>query len=503
MSTTNSDTDLAQTSPRLPESKEVAHSSATAVESLDATEFGPTATKRLLRKIDLNLIPFLALIYLLCFLDRSNVGNARLVHLEADLHMKGLDYNIALAIFFPFYVAAEIPSNMMIKRFRPGLWIAFIMICWAIVMIFMGFVKNLAGLMAARVFLGIAEGGLFPGVSYYISQWYCRHECGFRIALFFSAATLAGAFGGLLARGIADMDGVGGRAAWSWIFILEGAFTLLVACTAYWIIPDYPATAKFLTKDEVIEVERRLEGDHNGLSNDFDMKFVFQALKDWKIYVHMFIFLGIFTPLYSIALFLPTIVSKLGYSNNAAQLMTVPPYVLACFITIFISWLADRARQRAIFMIGMEFCAIVGFILLISTDKPHIQYAGVFFAASGIYSLVPLATAWNANNIGGNLKRGVGLAMQVGMGNLGGCISAFVYRSTDAPRYLKGHSILIGTTFMSLILTIFMTIYYRHENSRRDRVAREQNVTADSYTEEMKHAERDMGDDATSWRFTP
>jgi MFS family permease len=141
----------------------------------------------------------------LCFLDRTNIGNARLDHLEQDLKLKGLQYNDCLAILFPFYIAAEIPSNIMMKRIRPSIWLTFIMFFWSLSMICQGFVKNYSGLMATRVFLGVFEGGLFPGVNYYITQWYVRNECGFRMALFFSAATLAGAFGGILARGIAEM----------------------------------------------------------------------------------------------------------------------------------------------------------------------------------------------------------------------------------------------------------------------------------------------------------
>lgn len=157
--------------------------------------------------------------------------------------MTGLDYNVALAVFFPFYVAAEIPSNMMIKRYRPSLWIAFIMASWSIVMICMGLVTSYEGLLATRIFLGIAEGGFFPGVTYYITQWYKRHECGLRMALFFSAATAAGAFGGLLARGISAMDGILGRGGWSWIFILEGCLTLIFACCSYRFINDYLTTS--------------------------------------------------------------------------------------------------------------------------------------------------------------------------------------------------------------------------------------------------------------------
>lgn len=126
------------------------------------------STKRLLRKIDGYLIPFLALLYLLSFLDRTNIGNARLNTLEKDLNLDKdrLHYNDALAIFFPFYVAAEIPSNMAMKRFRPSIWIPSIMIAWGVCCTLMGVVHNYAGLMAVRSALGVAEGGLFPGITY-------------------------------------------------------------------------------------------------------------------------------------------------------------------------------------------------------------------------------------------------------------------------------------------------------------------------------------------------
>jgi MFS family permease len=177
-----------------------------------------------------------------CFLDRSNIGNARLIGLERDLGMKGLDYNIGLAAFFPLYLLFEIPSNIMIKRIRPSLWLPFIMVCWGLIMTCTGLVHNFRGLVACRILLGSAEAGLYPGVAFLITTWYRRHETGFRLALFFSAATGAGAFGGLLARAISDMDGVGGKAGWSWIFILEGLLALFVAVLGFWAIHDYPET---------------------------------------------------------------------------------------------------------------------------------------------------------------------------------------------------------------------------------------------------------------------
>lgn len=279
---------------------------------------------------------------------------------------------------------------MMMKRVRPSLWLAFIMVCWSASMIGQGFVRNYQGMLATRVFLGVFEGGLYPGVNYYITQWYPRPECGFRMALFFSAATLAGAFGGILARGIAEMSGVGGLAAWSWIFILEGLLSILVSFTAPWAIYDYPSEAGFLTPAERAEVQRRLRADSGHLTDDFDVKYVWQAIRDWKIYIHMLICMAGFCPIYSFSLFLPTIIKNMGYTANNAQLMSVPPYVFACFFTIVASYYADKVQRRGVFLMGFQLIGILGFAMLCGSGDASVQYAGTVFAAIGSFlALLP------------------------------------------------------------------------------------------------------------------
>ena len=134
--------------------------------------------------------------------------------------MSNGQYNAALSLFFVSYAGFEPITNILLKRLKPSIFIPAIMLLWGIVMTTMGLVHNASGLMAARFFLGVAEAGLFPGVAYYLSCWYKRSEFGIRSAIFFSAAALAGSFGGLLAAAIAKMDGIGGRPGWAWIFIL-------------------------------------------------------------------------------------------------------------------------------------------------------------------------------------------------------------------------------------------------------------------------------------------
>lgn len=202
-------------------------------------------------------------------------------------------------------------------------------------------------------------------------MWYRRHECGFRMAIFFSAATAAGAFGGLLARGIMEMRGVAGLSGWQWIFILEGLLTVLVGTLTYppsmtmssltiFLLPalasfkfmaDYPERAKFITEEERKHIQERLRLDRSSLADEFDTKYVWDALRDWKIWIHMFMATGTFTGVYSYSLFLPTIVRDLGYSNTTAQLMSTPPYIVACAVCVGAGWWADKVQQRGIFMI--------------------------------------------------------------------------------------------------------------------------------------------------------
>jgi hypothetical protein len=216
-------------------------------------------------------------------------------------------------------------------------------------------------------------------------------------------------------------------------------------------------SARFLTDRERTEVIRRLDADHGHLSNEFDLKYVWQAIKDWKIYIHMLICMAGFCPIYSFALFLPTIIRNMGYTANNAQLMSVPPYVFACFFTIAASWFADRVKKRGIFLMGFQLVALVGFGLLCGSGKASIQYTGTVLAAIGIYPQIPLGMAWNSGNIGGSLKRGTGIAMQVMGGNCGGIIASYVYITRDGPRYITGHSILIG--FVRHVLTIRPHVY--------------------------------------------
>ncbi|SPO00306.1 related to putative tartrate transporter [Cephalotrichum gorgonifer] len=463
--------------------------------------------KKILRKMDIRLIPMLALLYLLSFLDRGNIGNAKIEGLQEDLKMAPDQYNWCLTVFFFTYAAFEVPSNLLLKRLRPSIWLPTIMVAWGVVMTLMGLVKNYHGLLIARIFLGVTEAGLFPGVSYYLTMWYCRHEFQFRQALFFSAASVAGAFSGLLAYAIAKMDGIGGLEGWRWIFILEGIVTVVVAVLAFFILYDFPETASFLTEEERAFVVFRLKyqsatgkGNEGQVrvpeAEEFKWKYVWDAFKDWQIWVNIFVYWGIVCPLYGISLFLPTIIKSLGYSSSTAQLMTIPIYITASILAVISAWASDRVGKRSPFIIPLLGVMVVGFAMCISSSNPKVVYGGVFISACAIYPSFAGVVTWLANNLSGSYKRSVGMAIQIGVGNLGGAMASNFYRQKDAPRYLMGHGLELGFVGMGIIAGLVLLFSYSRINKSRDK------RVADGELDMFTQAElSEQGDRAITWRY--
>ncbi|BGP47719.1 hypothetical protein JCM10450v2_003584 [Rhodotorula kratochvilovae] len=431
----------------------------------------PQEEKRLIRKIDYKLVPFLSLLYLLSFLDRVNIGQARLDGLEKDLGLVGQQYNITLVIFFVSYVALEVPSNILLKKMRPSRFIPAIMISWGIVMTLMSLVTNYTGLLIARFFLGLTESALFPGCCFYLVSWYRRDESNLRIAIFFSSATLSGAFGGVLAYGLSQMHGVGGKPGWFWIFAIEGLLTFIVGCISPWMIEDFPEDAKFLTETERTHIVRRLSHDV-GKSGEFRWVHVRNAFKDWRTYCYMLIYIGVAEPLYSLALFTPTIISELGvFTRWQSQLLSTPPYVLAFIVTMVSAIYSDKFKSRGWFNVFWMSVVVIGYAILLGTDpraKPGVSYFALFLCVAGVAPCIANTITWAGNNMSPTLKRGTGMGMMFTLGNSGGIISSLVYFTQDKPRYFRGHAIGLGFAAMAALLSLFLRFNLAAENRRRD-----------------------------------
>ncbi|KAI5118654.1 hypothetical protein M0805_002574 [Coniferiporia weirii] len=456
--------------------------------------------KQLYRKIDYRLMPILSLIYLCSFLDRGNIGNAKLAGLVTQLNLVGNQYNIALTMYFITYCLGECPANLVLKKFKPSRWLPGITIAWGIVMTTMGLVKTYHQLLGVRICLGAAEAGLFPGVVYYLTFWYPRHKLQYRVGLFFGAATVAGAFSGLLAFAIEFMDGVGGLESWSWIFILEGLATVVVGFAALFILVDFPATASFLTPEERAYVlwKKKFDNSTVGEAEEFAWRYVRAAFSDWQIWLHILTYMSIVAPLYGIALFLPSIISGFGYSTPITQLLTVPPYIFATIVLLLFGHYSDKLGMRSPFIIlGLSMC-LIGFSINISTAPRGVKYFGTFFCVAGSYATFPGVVAWLGNNLSGQYKRGVGMALQIGIGNFSGAIAANIYRSIDAPRYIPGHGLELMFVGIGFITTPITIIVYKRINTRRAaELARTGGVV--QYSIKELH---DLGDRAPDFKYT-
>jgi len=289
------------------------------------------AEKKLVRKIDMHLIPILWIMYVLNYVDRTNIGNAKTAGMDVDLGLTSSRYAWVISIFFFGYLIMEVPSNMVLSRSRPSLFLPAIMLVWGALSAAMACVHNYGSLLAFRFVLGCVESGFFPGVLFMMSCWYKTEEIGKRFAIFYSAAVLSGAFGGLLAGGITGgLDGAHGIHGWRWLFIIEGVATVGVAIIAKFILLDFPHTSTALSLEErqlaavriIVDSKEANGGNHERLSHWEAFK---AAAVDPRTYAFMLLFvldLGAGT----ISYFIPTITKSLGYTTITAQYMTVPVY---------------------------------------------------------------------------------------------------------------------------------------------------------------------------------
>ena len=222
----------------------------------------------LVRKIDFRLLPLLILMYIMNYLDRNNIAAARLAGLQDPRSKGGLDltstqYLTALSILFVGYLLMQVPSNLFLNKIgKPALYLPTCMIIWGVISAATAGAQSYNGLIAIRFFLGFVEAAYFPGCLFFLSSWYTRKELGFRTALLYSGALIAGAFSGLITAGIkSGLDGARGLRAWRWLFIIEGVITIFIAFCSYLVLPNFPRTTSWLTEEERQLAVWRLDED--------------------------------------------------------------------------------------------------------------------------------------------------------------------------------------------------------------------------------------------------
>ncbi|ORY15893.1 major facilitator superfamily domain-containing protein [Clohesyomyces aquaticus] len=436
-------------------------------------EVDVVAEKKLVRKFDMYLVPIVMLLYLLSFLDRVNIGNARLYKLETDLGLDSTQFQTAVSILFVTYILSELPSNLVLKKLRPSRWIAFITVAWGIIATLTGIVQNYAGLIVCRLFLGAVEGGLFPGMAIYLTFFYTKRELALRIGYLFVSAALAGACGGLLAYAIGHMQGISGQSGWRWIMIIEGLPTFVLGIATFFILPDNPATAYFLNDKEKALAASRLtrQTGYTAKAAEFHWKDVRKGLEDWKVWVFCFAQFGADTMLYGYSTFLPTIIRGINPKASSAlvQVLTIPCYALGAITYLVVARISDRQQKRGMYAVLLGLVSIVGYAMLISDSSSGVHYAGCFLVAMGLYVVVGLPLAWLPTNCPRYGKRTTATGLQLTIGNCSGIMASFLYPAKEGPRYVRGHAVTMAMVAWACLCYAFMWFYFARVNAQREK----------------------------------
>jgi len=409
--------------------------------------------RRAVRMLDYTILPVMAMFYFLSFLDRANIGNARVAGLQKDLHLTDKQYEIVVTILYVPYIVAELPSNLLLRRIGPNIVMPTLLTIWGIMVTLQGLVTSYAGLATVRAFLGMIEGPMFPGIVLYLSGFYTRRELSLRIALFFSSASLSGAFSGLLAAAIELMNGIGGKPGWAWIFILEGLFSMLMGLLGFFLVPATPRHSRFLTEDQKDIIMTRLEKDRPFIQpvDKFTFKEVLRSFASPHVIMVFIMFVMIGTTLYGLALFLPSIVNQLGFSPNKSQLLSVGPFATGFFVTIISAFLSDRYESRGITTALISLIAVAGFALYLSAEHRYTTYGALYLMVPGVYATAPVLSAWMANNSEMHYRRATSVALGFIATNSGGILSTWRYPTNEGPRYRK-------TTIMNLTFSVLVVL---------------------------------------------
>ncbi|KAK5994130.1 High-affinity nicotinic acid transporter-like protein [Cladobotryum mycophilum] len=428
------------------------------------------ANLRIRRAFDYRVLPVICCLYILSYVDRGNIGNAKTAGAQDALHLSSSQWAWVLNSFYICYVCFEW-TTMLWKILPAHIFVSVLCVCWGAAAMSSGAVHNLKEMIVTRCFLGVFEASFGSGAPYFLSMLYRREELGFRMSLMLGMSPLANTFASSLAYGITQIRG--SLEPWRLLFIIEGALTIAFAPIVYFFLIDHPSKAPFLSeKDRVLAVER-LQLQDKTSKGGVKWAQVLAGLGDYKNYVHMAIHFCANFSFAALSNFLPTIVRDMGYDPVTAQGLVAPAYFAAFLACVLTSYLSDRYKTRGFITAGAAAMGAVGYGMLAGIQDRHktgARYAGVWLAACGVFPALCLNITWLLNNQGGDSKRGAGLAIGLILGQCSSFVSSTVFPKEDAPFYARGCAIGCGLTGLIVVLSLGMHFTLEWENRRRDRL---------------------------------
>lgn len=436
--------------------------------------------RRLIRRIDWTLMPVLISMIVLNYLDRNALPNARIQGLEKDLGLKDDQFNICISVLFAGYLALQIPSNLILTRVRPSIYLPVCMALWGVVSASTAAVKDFKGLVVCRFFLGFLEAPFFPGALFLLSSWYTPRELATRTAVLYTGSLVSSAFGGLIGAGVQyGLDGSHGLHAWQWMFLIEGTVTVAVSLASIAILPDFPATTSWLSNEEKAVAVHRLR-IHSG-SVDEEKGSVLHGLKmaflDYKVWLLTAIVI-LKTSAAAVTAFIPTLVATFGFGKIDSLLMTAPPYVFAAVVAMGVSISSDKVEERFCHLVGPLSFAMVGFIVAACTHALASRYFSLFLMLGGVYGCFDITYAWLSSTIPRPLeKRSAAFAITNMVGNIAQIYSPYLYDKASGPQYLTAMIANSVFVFGSVAFAVVLLFCLKWENRKIERAEAATNDT--------------------------
>jgi len=376
------------------------------------------------RKVFWRLIPLLFLCYVIAYIDRINVGFAKL-HLQDALAVDPAKFNEAFGfgagIFFIGYFIFEVPSNLILHRVGARIWIARIMIVWGLVSGAFMFLKGATMFYVMRFLLGAAEAGFFPGVLLYFTFWYPARERARIIALFAIGGVAAGVIGSPISGALLSLDGKLGLHGWQWLFLIEAIPAVLLGVVVLIMLPNGPKSSTWLTEREKNWIEHRVATDAAS-SQSSERQSLRQVFLCGRVYLFCLIYFLLNIGAYGFEMWAPTIVKQLsGGSDKMVGILNAIPYLVAGVLMFLIARSSDATGERRYHIAGCAFAATVGFIVAAATTNPVFAMAGLVLAFATLKCTIAPFWAMNTAFLSGAGAAG-GIALINSVGNLGGYV---------------------------------------------------------------------------------
>ncbi|KAI4946759.1 hypothetical protein J4E91_006931 [Alternaria rosae] len=423
--------------------------------------------KKLVRKLDIWIMPMLWLMYWLNYLDRNAITLARLNGFQQDLGLTSNQYSTAISILFVGYILGQIPSNMIITRVKPSWYMGICMMGWAIVSGLTAVVHNYTGIVLVRFFLGVVEAPYYPGALYLLSIFYTRKEIATRISILYSGNILASSFAGLIALGVFKLDGVHGISGWRWLFIIQGVATFVIAVVACFTLPDEPLTTWWLNPEERQLAHARVARDTVGHSADVSMLAgLKEAVRDPKVWVFVYMqHLHIATN--GFKNFMPTIVNTLGFSQEVTLVLTCPPYLIAGVFSVAWAISSGHFNERTWHITIAKGVAVFGFVLGCATMNVGARYFAMCVFTIGTYGVNSIILGWVSSSCGQTReKKSAALAIANVAATLSLIWTPYIWPEWSEPRFVFPLSMSAGMALMCAAGAWFMRWWLVRENRR-------------------------------------